>query len=159
LGVDACHELAQQRRVGRRERDEQLAAIGVDRDQPLYEASNGLAAPDHPERGVAVVSPIELAARALPAQKPRETELAQLSPNLLGRRPDPDAAKLLFGRRRLSRRGLRGVTVRSTRGEQRKSGNDGEARHERGEAQPAEGHRAQRERAEDQLNLTGSWML
>jgi hypothetical protein len=41
-----------------------------------------------------------LAARALLAQKPREAELAQLSPNLLGRRPEPDDAKLRFGRRR-----------------------------------------------------------
>ena len=89
------------------------------RDQPLHEASDGLAAPDHPERGVAVAIPIELAARALLAQKPREAELAQLSPNLLGRRPEPDDAKLRLGRRRLSRRGLRGVAsaVRSFRRE------------------------------------------
>src|SRR5262249_61941163 len=93
--------------------------------------------------------------------KPGEAELAQLSPNLLGRRPEPDDAKLRPGRRRLSRRGLRGTAtaVRSPREEQRKPGDDGKARHERAEAQPAEGRRAQGEQAEDQLNLTGSWML
>src|SRR5262249_56753133 len=78
---------------------------------PGHEASDGLAAPDHPERGVGVVIPIELAARALLAQKPREAELAQLSPNLLGRCPQSDDAKLRLGRRRLSRRDLRGVAT------------------------------------------------
>src|SRR5262249_7084408 len=76
FGVDARHELAQQRRVGRLECDEELAAVGVARDQPLHEASARLAAPDHPERDVAVAIPIELAARALLAQKPREAEQA-----------------------------------------------------------------------------------
>ena len=94
-------------------------------------------------------------------RNPREADLAQLSPNLLGRRPEPDDAELRLGRRRLSRRGLRGAAtaLRSPRGEQRKSGDDSEARHERAEAQPAEGRRSQGERAEDQLNLTGSRML
>jgi len=86
-------------------------AIGVDRDQPLHEASDGLFAPDHPS--VALPSPSNRIGRSRPclAQKPTEGRAAQLSPNLLaGARPDDATAPRSSP---LSRRGLRASRPRS----------------------------------------------